>query len=87
MDFGDRTTYTADRQQILNTFGEWCSKIHPDPGQGETSVGQRISTILGLRHGDGNQSEREELSVFCGRSDVSVNVVQYVETLTKLICR
>jgi len=85
MDFGARMTYTADRQQILNTFGEWCSKIHPDLRQGQTSIGQRISAILGPRHGDGFQVEREELPVFCGRNDVSIN--ESAEILTKLICR
>lgn len=72
MNFGARMTYTADRQQILNTFEDWCSKIHPDPGQGQTSVGQRVSAILARRHGDGVQIEREELPVFCGRNDVSI---------------
>jgi hypothetical protein len=64
--------YTADRQQIVDTFGDWCSKIHPDPGQGQTSIGQRISSILEPRHGDGIQVEKEELPVFCGRNDVSI---------------
>jgi len=85
MDFGARTTYTADRQQILDTFGEWCSKIHPDPGQGQASLGERISAILGPRHGDRFQVEREDLPVFCGRNDVCIN--ESAEILTKLICR
>jgi hypothetical protein len=73
LDFGSQTTSTADKQHILNAFGEWCSKIHPDPGQGRASVSQRISAMLGARHGDDIALEREELPVFCGRNDVSRN--------------
>jgi hypothetical protein len=72
VDSGPRMVYTADRQQILDTFGDWCSKIYPDPGQGQTSIAQRISSILEPRHGDGIQIEKEELPVFCGRNDVSI---------------
>jgi hypothetical protein len=72
VDSGARMTYSADRQQILNTFGDWCSKIHLDPAEGQTSVGQRISAILESRHGDVLQVEQEELPVFCGRNDVSI---------------